>query len=82
MNVKKIKSYKIGDKVLIVQLDKLLECESLNPSGKMNKYAGTEMTVAIISIDKNDNFKLYKMEEDKLSWFWYPEMIQGKIYEY
>jgi hypothetical protein len=73
--VKKQEYYAIGDMVLIVDGKTLKSSINSNPSGKMNKYAGSIMTI----VDYDSIGQGYKMKEDGRKWFWYPEMIRGKI---
>lgn len=65
--------YKVGDRVRIVSK----RTGYMSPSGDMDKYLGTVMTIAETH-DRNS----YKMEEDsndngKHGWYWYDEMIEG-----
>lgn len=70
----KQQEYNVGDKVKIVDCNDLRKCELVNPSGKMEKWAGKVMTIADIDYDNS-----YIMQEDNRNWFWYPEMIYGKM---
>lgn len=64
--------YKVGDKVRIVKEKK---GDSWNRAGHMDKWLGKVMTIRDI------NFYSYSMEEDEGCWYWYEEMIEGKVTE-
>ena len=73
--VKKQENYNIGDRVLIVDGKSLKSSINSNPSGRMNKYAGSIMTI----VDYDSHSQSYLMKEDNRTWHWYPEMIRGKV---
>lgn len=64
--------YKVGDKVRIVKEKK---GDEWNRAGRMDKWLGETMTISEI------HFDYYKMEEDEGRWYWYVEMIEGKVTE-
>jgi hypothetical protein len=67
--------YKVGDKVRIVPLEKLVKFDWVNDAGEMNKWAGKTMTIR--SLDE----PYYQMEEDKHEdggWFWWSEAFEER----
>jgi hypothetical protein len=76
--MEKIK-YRPGDRLKIVDLETLRECEYVNPSGKMEKWAGKTMTVVDVDMALDDGVVSYLMIEDNQSWYWYDDMIKRKL---
>lgn len=81
-NIKIVKqdSYKVGDKVKIV--DKWVSGIQ-NWQGKMDKWLGKVMTVRVTDAAEQKN--IYLMEEDAddpyLGWYWSADDIEGKVIE-
>ena len=75
------KLYKIGDKVKIACIEKLMQSQYRNSDGYMDKYAGTFMTI------KDIMHGCYRMQEDYfyqngVGFFWPEELIEGKMEDY
>lgn len=61
--------YKVGDKVRIVKN----RTENMNSFGEMDEWLGKIMTISRVEYD------CYAMEEDYEQWFWFDNMIEGKV---
>ena len=66
--------YKVGDAVMIKELNKFKKCAGINFEGKMDHWAGKIMTI------RKATPGLYKMNEDvkekRNGWSWSDEMIE------
>lgn len=75
------KLYRIGNKVKIVCIEKLMQSQYRNSDGYMDKYAGTFMTI------KDIMHGCYRMQEDYfyqggVGFLWPEELIEGKMEDY
>ena len=68
--------YEIGDKVKIVELEKLVKCRYY--ASPMEKWAGKILTVNFFSVCLNDNNLSYCLVSEN-DWSWYNKMIEGKV---
>ena len=65
--------YKVGDKVRIVSK----RTTNMDAYGKMDCWLGKVMTIEKVL----DEDHCYRMKEDGHSWFWFDNMIVGKVEE-
>lgn len=75
------KLYNVGDKVKIVNIEKLKQSLYRNNDGFMDQYAGTFMTIRGFShgcyLMREDYFY-----QDGVGFFWPEELIEGKFEDY
>lgn len=69
--------YKVGDKVRIKPIEEFRLCSGINSNGRMDKYAGTIMTIKEVY---GDGYKMFEDQGDGYEgagWMWYEHLIQG-----
>jgi hypothetical protein len=67
----KQETYKVGDKIMIVELEALRKCEGRNSEGRMDCFAGKVLEVTRVDP------KWYRLDDNV--WSFYPDMIAGRV---
>lgn len=70
--------FKAGDKVRVKYLYLFKSAKFVNPSGKMNRYAGKIVTIHTAFTEQGYE-DCYTIHEDGGKWFWYDDMFSEKI---